>query len=121
MLLAASGMLRGRPAVAHRACLEDLGRYGADVHAEARVIDDGDVLTAGGVTSAIDLALQVVERARGQAAALAGAQRIEHEPRGEVLAPSWRPSARASEPTTSQPSTATLRPVERPVASKGMK
>jgi transcriptional regulator GlxA family with amidase domain len=49
------------------------------------VIDDGDVLTAGGVTSAIDLALHIVERERGAAAAEAGAWRIEHERRGHVL------------------------------------
>jgi transcriptional regulator GlxA family with amidase domain len=90
MLLAAAGMLRGRPAVTHHAALDDLRDSGADVRPEARVIDDGDVLTAGGVTSAIDLALHVVERERGLAAALAGARRIEHELRGEVLATSWR-------------------------------
>jgi transcriptional regulator GlxA family with amidase domain len=79
MLIAASGILRGRPAVTHRSALDDLRDYGVDVRPEARVIDDGDVLTSGGVTSGIDLALHVVERARGRAAALKEAARIEHE------------------------------------------
>jgi transcriptional regulator GlxA family with amidase domain len=57
MLIAASGILRGRPAVTHRSAQADLADLGADVRPEARVIDDGDVLTSGGVTSGIDLAL----------------------------------------------------------------
>jgi putative intracellular protease/amidase len=50
MLVAASGILRGRPAVTHRSALDDLRGYGVDVHPEARVVDEGDVLTAGGVS-----------------------------------------------------------------------
>src|SRR6185295_8781358 len=86
MLLAASGMLQGRPAVTHRGALEELGQSGSDVHPEARVVDDGDVLTASGVTSAIDLALHIVERERGEEAASRGARRIEYELQGPVLA-----------------------------------
>jgi transcriptional regulator GlxA family with amidase domain len=81
MIVAASGLLRGRPAVTHHTALDELGDYGADVRRDARVVDDGDVLTAGGVTSAIDLALHVVERELGAAAAAAGARRIEYERR----------------------------------------
>jgi transcriptional regulator GlxA family with amidase domain len=84
MILAAAGLLRGRPAVTHHAAIEELRESGAEVHPEARVVDDGDVLTAGGVTSAIDLALHVVARERGEEAASAGARRIEYEPRGPV-------------------------------------
>ncbi|HKV20210.1 MAG TPA: DJ-1/PfpI family protein [Mycobacterium sp.] len=85
MLMAASGILRGRPAVTHRSALDDLRGSGADVHPEARVVDDGDVLTSGGVTSGIDLALHLIERDRGREAALREAARIEHEFRGPVL------------------------------------
>jgi transcriptional regulator GlxA family with amidase domain len=84
MLLAASGMLRGRPAVTHRGALEELRESGAEVHHEVRVVDDGDVLTAGGVTAAIDLALHVVGRELGEAASWVGARRIEHELHGAV-------------------------------------
>ncbi|MEO0355184.1 MAG: DJ-1/PfpI family protein, partial [Cyanobacteria bacterium P01_A01_bin.3] len=41
--------------------LADLQAIGADVK-EARVVDDGDIISAGGVTSGIDLALWLVER-----------------------------------------------------------
>ncbi len=85
MLLAASGMLRGRPAVTHHGALEDLGEAGAVVRSDARVVDDGDVLTAGGVTAAIDLALHIVRRERGDEAARRGARRIEHVPSGRVV------------------------------------
>lgn len=85
MLIAASGILRGRPAVTHRSALEDLRAYGVEVHQEARVVDEGDVLTAGGVTSGIDLALYVIERVHGRDAALKEAARIEHEFDGPIL------------------------------------
>lgn len=85
MLLAASGMLRNRPAVTHQAALEDLLAAGAEVHPDGRVVDDGDVLTAGGVTAAIDLALHIVRRERGAGAAQAGARRIEHVAQGPVV------------------------------------
>jgi transcriptional regulator GlxA family with amidase domain len=86
MLLAASGILRGRRAVTHRSALDDLRAYGVEVHPEARVVDDGDVLTAGGVTSGIDLALHLIERANGRDAALNEAARIEHQFDGPILA-----------------------------------
>jgi transcriptional regulator GlxA family with amidase domain len=85
MLLAASGMLRGRPAVTHRAAMEDLAAAGAKVRPEARVVDDGDVLTAGGVTSAIDMALHILWRERGPEASRAAARRLEHVPGGRVV------------------------------------
>jgi transcriptional regulator GlxA family with amidase domain len=85
MLLAAGGLLRGRPAVTHRVALEALRESGAEVHPEARVVDAGDVLTAGGVTSAIDLALHIVARERGGEHASVEARRLEYESGGQVL------------------------------------
>jgi transcriptional regulator GlxA family with amidase domain len=85
MLLAAAGLLDGRPAVTNRIALDDLERAGADVHREARVVDDGSVVTCGGPAAGIDLALRLVERFRGAPAAAQAAQRLEHEPVGPVL------------------------------------
>jgi transcriptional regulator GlxA family with amidase domain len=42
-----------------------------------RVVDDGDIVTAAGVTSGIDLALHLVRQARGDAVARAAAREIE--------------------------------------------
>lgn len=65
MLLAAAGLTNGRPATTHHGALDDLRASGAEV-VDARVVDDGDVLTAGGVTAGIDLALYLVEREWGE-------------------------------------------------------
>lgn len=83
MLLARSGVLDGRPAVTHGGALEDLRATAAEV-VEARVVDDGDVLTAGGVTSGLDLAFHVVEREFGTAVAEQVLREMEYEPRREV-------------------------------------
>lgn len=64
MLLASAGILEGRPATTHHSALTDLEATGADVR-ETRITDDGDVLTAGGVTSGLDLALHVLEHEFG--------------------------------------------------------
>ena len=65
MLLARAGLLDGRPATTHRAALGDLRDAGASVDEGARVVDDGDILTCGGVTSGLDLAFHIVEREWG--------------------------------------------------------
>ena len=82
-ILAAAGVLEGRPASTHRAAVQDLRRMGAQM-VDARVVDDGDVLSAGGVTSGIDLALWLVERQWGQDLADQIAEEIEYERRGPV-------------------------------------
>jgi transcriptional regulator GlxA family with amidase domain len=83
MLLSAAGITRGRPAVTHQDAIADLRDQGAEVVQE-RVVDDGDLVTAGGVTSGIDLALWLVERELGREAADAVAAEMEHERRGGV-------------------------------------
>jgi transcriptional regulator GlxA family with amidase domain len=85
ILLAAAGLLRGRPAVTHPAAVDELRAAGAEI-IEARVVDDGDVVTAGGVTSGLDLALWLVERFVGPALASAVEERLQYERRGTV----WR-------------------------------
>jgi transcriptional regulator GlxA family with amidase domain len=86
MLLAKAGILDGRPATTHWAAYDDLRAHGIDVHAEARVVDDGDVLTCGGVTSGLDLALHIVEAELGGEAATFAARLLEHDRRQEVFA-----------------------------------
>jgi transcriptional regulator GlxA family with amidase domain len=79
MLLAEAGILRGRPAITHHTAIEDLRAFGCDVRDGERVVDDGDIITAAGVTSGIDLALYLVEQELGAEAAAAGAREIEWE------------------------------------------
>ncbi|MFC7096006.1 DJ-1/PfpI family protein [Halobaculum marinum] len=77
MLLAKAGVFDGRPAVTHASALDDLRETAAEVR-EERVVDDGDVLSAGGVTSGIDLALHLVEREAGAEVAESVATTMEY-------------------------------------------
>ncbi|MFC7137020.1 DJ-1/PfpI family protein [Halobaculum litoreum] len=77
MLLAKAGVFDGRPAVTHASALDDLRETAAEVR-EERVVDDGDVLSAGGVTSGIDLALHIVEREAGAEVAESVATTMEY-------------------------------------------
>jgi transcriptional regulator GlxA family with amidase domain len=83
MLLAAAGLLEGRPAITHHSAIADLEADGANV-IRARVVEDGDIVTAGGVTSGLDLALHLVERQFGASVALAAERELEYERRGTV-------------------------------------
>jgi transcriptional regulator GlxA family with amidase domain len=85
ILLAAAGVLRGRPAVTNRLALDDLRAAGVDVRPEARVVDAGSVLTAGGPLAGVDLAIRLVERLLGDEAGIAAAGRLEHERRGPLV------------------------------------
>ncbi|MDA0180767.1 DJ-1/PfpI family protein [Solirubrobacter phytolaccae] len=60
MLLAEAGLLTGRRAITHHTAIEDLRAAGADVAEDARYVDEGDIVTAGGVTSGIDMALYLL-------------------------------------------------------------
>lgn len=83
MLLVHAGLLDDRPATTHSAALAEL-RESAARAVEARVVDDGDLLTAGGVTSGLDLAFHLVEREFGPELADAVRRRMEYESRGTV-------------------------------------
>jgi len=83
MLIARAGLLDNRPAVTHHGALADLRATDAVV-VDARVVDDGDVLTAGGVTAGIDLGLHLLEREYGPDLAADVADHLECERRGPV-------------------------------------
>lgn len=83
MILARAGLTADRPAVTHHGAIEDLRAAGAEV-VDARVVDDGDLVTAGGVTAGIDLALHIVGQEFGEDLAASIADQMEYEPRGSV-------------------------------------
>jgi transcriptional regulator GlxA family with amidase domain len=84
MLVSTAGILDGRPATTHHSAIEDLRATAARVIDGARVVDDGDVMTAAGITSGIDLALHIVEQQAGAAIAAQVADEIEYERRFDV-------------------------------------
>jgi cyclohexyl-isocyanide hydratase len=61
LVLGAAGLLRGRRAACHWMSRDLLAAFGA-VPDPARVVEDGPVITGGGVTAGIDFALTVVAR-----------------------------------------------------------
>ncbi len=67
LLLGAAGRLRGKRATTHHAMTRELARFGATAVTE-RVVDEGQLVTAGGVTSGIDLGLHLVRRLAGDEA-----------------------------------------------------
>lgn len=67
LLLAAAGLLGPGPATTHRGAFDLLRAYGVEV-VERRIVDNGRVITAGGVASSIDLGLYLVEKWYGAAA-----------------------------------------------------
>src|SRR5215470_11349071 len=56
LLLGAAGLLRGKRAACHWAWRDMLSAFGATPD-DARVVRDGNVITGGGVTAGIDMAL----------------------------------------------------------------
>jgi cyclohexyl-isocyanide hydratase len=65
LLLGAAGRLRGRHATTHRTMMKELARFGA-ISVPSRVVDEGQIVTAGGVTSGIELGLHLVRRLAGE-------------------------------------------------------
>lgn len=67
LLYAAAGLLAGRPATSHWASLDMLAALdpSIDVRRDARFVDDGDVVTAAGVSAGIDMALHLIVRLVG--------------------------------------------------------
>ena len=64
LVYADAGLLDGRPATTYWAQLELLGSLGRDIDVRSgdRFVDDGDVVTAAGVSAGIDMALHLVAR-----------------------------------------------------------
>ncbi|WP_063806716.1 DJ-1/PfpI family protein [Streptomyces regalis] len=87
MALSAAGFTRGRPATTHSGSKAALAAQGAKV-VNARVVDDGDLVTCGGITSGLDAAVWLVERFFGAQFANQVETVLEYERRGTV----WRNS-----------------------------
>jgi transcriptional regulator GlxA family with amidase domain len=86
IVFAAAGLLSGRPATSHRNSLEHMKALDPtiEVRPGERFVDDGDVITASGLSAGIDMALHVVGR-------LAGRERAEDVRQGINYAPGAYP------------------------------
>jgi transcriptional regulator GlxA family with amidase domain len=79
LLLGAAGILDGRRATTHWLVLDQLRSYGA-TPTDERVVFDGTVVTAAGVSAGIDLALTLVTELQGADTAQAIQLGIEYDP-----------------------------------------
>ena len=79
LLCGASGVLTGRQVTTHWAARHLMPYYGA-VLADARVVVDGNIISAAGVTAGLDAALVLVSLLRGDAAAQEIQLAIEYAP-----------------------------------------
>jgi putative intracellular protease/amidase len=79
LILAAAGLLAGRRATSHWLALEELGRLGAEPVSE-RVVFDGKVVTAAGVSAGIDMALALAAKLAGDETAQAIQLGLEYDP-----------------------------------------
>jgi transcriptional regulator GlxA family with amidase domain len=84
MLLAVSGVLAGRTATTNRNALDEMRAVGGFTVLPNRVVDDGNVITAGGITSGFDLGLRIVEREAGADLAAQVAHVLEYPASGDV-------------------------------------
>jgi cyclohexyl-isocyanide hydratase len=78
-VLGAAGLLKGRRATTHWAFTELLPLVGA-TYEKGRVVKDGNLITAGGVTSGIDFGLRVVADIAGEAVAQGIQLGLEYDP-----------------------------------------
>ncbi|MER5929010.1 DJ-1/PfpI family protein [Streptomyces sp. NPDC002054] len=84
VVLHAAGLIGRRPCTTHHRAQQYLKDQGADVRT-VRVVDDGNLVCAGGISSGIDGALWILEREIGSPAATSVEALMEFERRGTVL------------------------------------
>jgi transcriptional regulator GlxA family with amidase domain len=82
LVLAAAGLLQNRPATTHWGALERLAAIdpSIDIRTEERYVDDGDVVTAAGISAGIDMALHLVDRLGGAEHARRVRKMLQYDP-----------------------------------------
>jgi cyclohexyl-isocyanide hydratase len=80
LLLGKAGHLAGLRATTHHGAFDLLRPFCREVVTDRRIVDEGRVVTAGGVTSAIDLGLHLVARFWGEEARRRIAAQVEYRP-----------------------------------------
>jgi putative intracellular protease/amidase/YHS domain-containing protein len=104
-VLAKTGLLSGKPATTYHAAFRPFAIQFPDIHLKrgARFVEDGNLATAGGLSSGIDLALRVVERYYGREIARKTAYDMEYQGQGWMNADSNQVYANAPVSTAEHP------------------
>jgi transcriptional regulator GlxA family with amidase domain len=86
LVLAAAGLLDGKPATTHWQSLELLPTLGKDIEVrpDDRFVDNGEVITAAGVSAGIDMALHLVARLHSSERAREVRRYIQYDPEPPV-------------------------------------
>ncbi len=80
LILGAAGLLQGVRATTHWAAAEILGQYGAEFTSE-RVVREGKIISAAGVSAGIDMALTLAGEIAGPEVAQAIQLAVEYDPK----------------------------------------
>jgi transcriptional regulator GlxA family with amidase domain len=86
LVLASAGLLDGKPATTHWQSLELLPTLGTDIEVrpDDRFVDNGNVITAAGVSAGIDMALHLVARLHSPERAREVRRYIQYDPEPPV-------------------------------------
>jgi transcriptional regulator GlxA family with amidase domain len=86
LVYAAAGLLRGRPATTYWSAFDELLALDPSIEArpDDRYVDDGDIVTAAGVSAGIDMALHLVRRLDSEQAARLTRRGIQYDPQPPV-------------------------------------
>jgi transcriptional regulator GlxA family with amidase domain len=81
LLLGASGLLAGRSATTHTDAMGELRALncGADILSDARIVDNGRIVTSAGISAGIDAALYIVARLFGEPSAAETARYMQYD------------------------------------------
>jgi putative intracellular protease/amidase/YHS domain-containing protein len=104
-VLAKTGLLAGKSATTHHGAYRDLAVAFPDLNVKrgARFVEQGNLATAGGLSSGIDLALRVVERYYGREVATSTARQMEYQGEGWLNPNSNEAYAKARVSTDAHP------------------
>jgi transcriptional regulator GlxA family with amidase domain len=104
-VLAQTGLLSGKAATTHHGAYKSLAVEYPDIRVKrgARFVEEGNLATAGGLSSGIDLALHTVERYFGRAVASKTAYQLEYQGQGWMNADSNEVYAKAPVSTDEHP------------------
>lgn len=98
LILGAAGLLRGKRATTHWSAIDALPHFGA-IPVHERVVEDGNVITAAGVSAGLDFGALMVARLRGRPWAEAATLMAEYAPKPPFsggTAETARPEIRAA-------------------------
>ena len=86
LVYADAGLLDGRPATTHWGSLDHLAALGKDIEVrpDDRYVDDGNIITAAGVSAGIDMALHLVRRLGSEERAKQVKRYIQYDPQPPV-------------------------------------